>query len=214
MRSNEQRLRNCKLYLILDTEVNDYPELLKIARAAVGAGVDILQLRDKGGAEKDILDFAKKILKVTRRKIPFIIDDRADLVRLSGSDGVHLGRDDISIKEARRILGRNAIIGASCQSLAHIRKAEKDGADYIGFGSMFRTLTKPERLPQDLDRAAQAIKQAAVPVFAIGGIGLNNIAQLKDRGIERVGVCRAICAAADPRRSVKEFRKILNGITG
>ena len=212
MRSNEQRLRNCRLYLILDTGVNDYPRLLKIAQEALEAGVDIMQLRDKKGTAKDILSFAERILKITRRKVPFIINDRVDLALLSGSDGVHLGQDDVSIKEARKILGDKVIIGASCQSLAHLRKAERDGADYVGYGTIFRTLTKPEREPQDLDRAAQVIKHAAVPAFAIGGIGLNNISQLKDRGIERVSVCRAISGASNIRRTVKEFKKILNNV--
>ena len=106
-----------KLYLILDTQVLDYGDLLRVLKDSVRCGVDIVQLRDKKGSAKEILDFCGQILKITRHQIPFIVNDRVDLALLSGADGFHVGQEDISCLQARHLMGPRKIIGVSCQSL-------------------------------------------------------------------------------------------------
>ncbi len=203
MRSNKRCLSDAKLYLILDTQVNSYEQLLDILKKSIRGGVDIVQLRDKSGTARDILDFSKKALKIVGQKTPFIINDRVDLALLAGASGVHLGQDDIAIDLARRMLGNSKIIGISCQNLEHARRAQKDGADYIGFGSVFKTQTKPGRSPMDLEILKKVVREIKVPVFAIGGINSGNIELLRKIGVERVAVCREICLAKDVNRMTR-----------
>jgi thiamine-phosphate pyrophosphorylase len=166
----------------------------------------MIQLRDKSGSAKEVLNFSKRILRLTRNRVPYIINDRVDLAILSKASGVHLGQDDIPLKMARKMIGSKALIGVSCQTFAQAQKAMKDGADYIGFGSVFKTLTKPDRHPMDVKLLKRVIKNIKIPVFAIGGIDLKNIAQLKNIGIQRIAVCRAICQARTIERMTKYFK--------
>ena len=175
----EMSLNNAKLYLILDREVNTYKQLFDIAKKAIPAGVDIIQLRDKRGSAEEILSFSKRILNIIKGQIPYIINDRVDLAMISCSSGVHLGQEDIPFLAARKLIGKKALIGVSCQTLAHAQKAQKDGADYIGFGSVFKTMTKPDRQPLNLEILKQVFKEIKIPVFAIGGINLKNVDQIK-----------------------------------
>lgn len=212
MPSKRRLLKGCKLYLILDTSVNTYDELFEIAKKSVEGGADIIQLRDKKGEVKDIFRFSKEIQSLTKGKVLYIINDRADLVEYCQADGVHVGREDIPVSAVRKLIGKNFLVGASCQSLAHVRSAKKEGADYIGFGSVFKTPTKPQRKEMDLHLLRKAIKQGDIPIFAIGGINLNNCAALQKIGVRRVAVCRSICLAQDIGRTVREFKKILKNV--
>ncbi len=194
------------MYLILDRQVNDYDRLLEIARQSV-EGVDMIQLRDKKGCARDILNFSRKILKMLRGRLPFIVNDRVDLAVAAGADGVHLGQEDLPLKEARRMMGSRAIMGVSCQNYEQARRAERDGADYIGFGSVFRTLTKPDRSPMNLQLLRKAARDIRIPVFAIGGITPAHISNLRVLGVERFAVCRAICKARNIEEAVREFQE-------
>jgi thiamine-phosphate pyrophosphorylase len=206
---NKKRLKDAKLYLILDAEVLDYDGLLRVLKESVRFGIDIVQLRNKFGTAKDILTFSRQALKITRHKVPFIINDRLDLAILAKADGVHLGQDDVSYADARRLMGKKAIIGVSCQNLADARQAQRQGVDYIGFGSIFKTKTKPERNPMDLNKLQTVLTKIKVPVFPIGGISKANIHQLTARGVNRAAVCRDILLAQNPGQVVKELKQLL-----
>ncbi len=213
MVSKRKCLSGCNLYLILDAGVCSYDRLFEVLKAATLSGVDIVQLRDKVGFVKETLRFSKKSIAWLKGRIPFIVNDRVDIARISGACGVHLGQDDIPLAEARRLLGARAIIGVSCQNLTHVRRALRDGADYVGFGSVYRTLTKPGRSPMDqgeLKKAVQFSEREGLPFFAIGGITRGNLGQVKDNDVRRVAVCRDILLAGDIRRSVGEFCAALN----
>jgi len=211
MRSNKKLLAHAKLYLILDAQVLDYGALLQALKDSVRGGVDIVQLRDKNGSAKEILDFCRKALKITRHQIPFIVNDRADIAILSGADGLHVGQEDLDYSQARRLMGRGKIIGVSCQNLAHAIKAQVLGADYIGFGSVFQTKTKPGRQAMDLDLLQKVIKKVEIPIFPIGGISRTNISQLIPLGVSRVAVCRDILLADDAGKAVRELNIFLRG---
>jgi thiamine-phosphate pyrophosphorylase len=202
-------LWRAKLYLILDRQVNDYDRLFEIAGESL-EWVDIVQLRDKKGCARDILSFSRKILKMLKGRIPFIINDRVDLAMSSGADGVHLGQEDIPIQEARQIIGDKAIIGLSCQTYEHARQAERDGADYIGFGSVFKTLTKPGRCAMELELLRRVVRDVQIPVFAIGGITPKRISKLRVIGVERFAVCRAVCDARNIEEAVREIKACLD----
>ncbi|MBF0385235.1 MAG: thiamine phosphate synthase [Candidatus Omnitrophica bacterium] len=210
MTSRRKSLEDCKLYLILDRSVNSYKELFEIAEAAVGSGVDILQLRDKSGEAKFILEGAKHIAAICRDKAYFILNDRIDIAYAAGADGVHLGQDDLPIDAARKILPGNSIIGLSCQTLQQAKEAQSKGADYIGFGSVFKTLTKPQRDPMDLGLLRSVYKEINIPVFAIGGIDLSNVGLLTEIGVKRVAVCRAVGLADDIPAVVRDFSEALD----
>lgn len=206
MRSNKKLLARAKLYLILDTQVLDYSVLLQVLKDSVRAGVDIVQLRDKNGSAKEILDFCRRILKVTKHQIPFIVNDRADLALISGADGLHIGQDDLGYVQARRLMGPGKIIGVSCQNLQQARLAQASGADYIGFGSVFQTRTKPGRQAMDLDLLQRVIRKIKIPIFPIGGISRSNIGRLIPLGVTRAAVCRDILLAKDPPKAVRELK--------
>jgi len=199
------------LYLILDAQVLDHAKLLRVLKDAVRFGVDIVQLRDKFAPAKDILAFCRRARAITKQRIPFIVNDRLDVAILAGADGVHVGQEDIPCADARRMLGPKAIIGVSCQNLAHALKAQKDGADYIGFGSVFKTRTKPERNPMDLRKLRRVLSAVKVPVFPIGGINRSNIGALTPLGVQRVAVCRDILLAKDVGGAIAQFKEILRG---
>jgi len=211
MRSNKKLLVHAKLYLILDTQVLDYAALFQVLKDSVRGGIDIVQLRDKKGSAKEILGFCRKVLRITKHKIPFIVNDRADLAFISGADGLHLGQEDLGCLQARKIMGKGKIIGVSCQTLHQAKVAEVQGADYIGFGSVFETKTKPGRQAMDLELLQKVIKQVKVPVFPIGGISRKNIGQLISLGVKRAAVCRDILLAKDASHAVREFRDCLPG---
>ena len=202
-------LSGSKLYVILDAQVNGYDELFEMAKRCITLGVDIVQLRDKLGKPKEMMGFAKRIMKIRRRKTLLIINDRVDVAKAVNADGVHLGQDDIPVATARRILGAKRVIGKSCQSYEQILKARDEGSDYIGFGSVFKTLTKPERQPMDWNLLARVAKFKDVPIFFIGGITLQNMNRLEPLGVRRVAVCREICLAKDINGTIKDFQRAL-----
>ena len=147
-----------------------------------------------------------------RNKIEGEIGERrAEIARLHDEvrRAVRTGQDDISLKCARKMIGNNAVIGVSCQTFVQAQIATEEGADYIGFGSVFKTLTKPSRSPMDLTLLSRIVHNSKIPVFAIGGIDLKNISQLNEIGIQRVVVCRAICQSRNCERTVENFKHAL-----
>ena len=208
---NKKQLQSANLYLILDTQVLSYSDLLNILKPAVRLGVDIVQLRDKNGSAKDILSFCRYAKKIIAGKTLFILNDRVDLSILAGTDGIHLGQEDISYNLARKLMGPKAIIGVSCQRLEQATSAQKAGADYIGFGSVFKTKTKPDRQPMDLEVLKSVINKIKIPVFPIGGINYKNLDQLTALGVKRVALCRDILLAKDLNKTIGSFKSILRG---
>ena len=208
---SKKRLKNANLYLILDKQVLSYSDLLKALKPAVRAGVDLVQLRDKNGSAKDILDFCRHARKIVTGKALFIVNDRVDVAILAGADGVHLGQEDVSYAQARKFMGPQAIIGVSCQSLDQAKVAQDQGADYIGFGSVFKTRTKPERKSMNLELLESVLGTMKIPVFPIGGINRGNLSQLTLRGVRRVAVCRDILLAKNIKETVGSLKNMLRG---
>ena len=202
-------LFEAKIYVVLDRQVNDYDQLFEIIKQVSQCGVGIFQIRDKFGSSKDILQFSKCALSYLKGKIPFIVNDRVDLALASCADGVHLGQDDLSVTFARKMLGLKKVIGVSCQTLQQALNAQQEGADYIGFGSVFKTLTKPDRNAMDLKLLTSVAREINIPVFPIGGINLGNIHHIRDAGIKRVALTRAICSAEEVEFTTRRILEAL-----
>ena len=179
--------------------------LSEVVRASLKAGVKIVQLRDK---TEDISGFYKNALLIkgfTANKALFIINDRADIAKLSRSDGLHLGQRDLPLKAARQLLGSNKIIGKSCHSLKQAIKAQKEGADYISIGPIFKTPTKPGYKPVGLNLLKEARARLKIPVVAIGGINKDNIKSVREAGAKIIAVVRAVCKAKNIVKAVQQL---------
>ena len=183
--------------------MNAPADLPRIAREAAAAGCGPLQLRQKFGYTRDIVRLAAEVQQKIRPDVPFVINDRLDICQAVGAGGIHLGQNDLPLPIARKLLGSEGIIGASCQTYEQARRAVAEGADYIGFGSVFKTLTKPERNPMDLELLAKVVEKIDIPVYAIGGIDAENLETLLNIGVTHFAVCRAISQADDIGQAVK-----------
>ena len=165
---------------------------VQMAEQACLGGARILQYRDKHASRKEMLSVALQIRRITEKgNTLFIVNDFVDIAILCGADGVHLGQDDISIAEARRLLPPAAIAGRSTHSLDQALQAQQEGADYIGIGPVYATPTKQNYPAIGVSVVRQVIRQVKVPKVAIGGLDLTNFTELLDVGITNVAMVRA-----------------------
>jgi thiamine-phosphate pyrophosphorylase len=210
MKLKKSLLGKSRLYLILDRQNFRRFSLKKIKSLVSGGRIGLVQLRDKYSAKPEVLKLAVKLSKLLNKtKTLFIVNDYVDVAFASGSSGVHLGQGDLRVKVARKILGKDKIIGVSCHNLAQAIKAQKEGADYIGIGPVYATATKPDCPAIGLKKVAQLKSRVKIPCFAIGGIGLGNLDQVAAAGIKRIAVCRAVLGADNPEFAVKRLYKKL-----
>ncbi len=211
MKSRKTLLKESRLYLIIDKKVSGQNSVFDIASRVRSLGVDIIQFRDKESKKEDILRNAFLIHKLLlNTKKLFIVNDYPDVAKLINSDGLHLGQDDTPIEIARRILGKNKIIGISCHNLKQAIQAQKKGADYIGIGPVFATPTKLEHKPIGLDLIETLNKKIRIPFFVIGDVNLNNITGILSAGAERVAVCRAVLQAKSISSAIRGFSQTLH----
>src|SRR5256714_10104487 len=167
----QAKLRQARLYLILEREVRDVPAA-EIVSAALRGGVDAVQLRDKEASDEDLAATGRELRAVcTRAGALFVVNDRPDLVLECGADGVRLGQDDERVDEVRRQVGDSLLIGISTHSPEQIAAAERSAADYLGVGPVFETPTKPGRPAVGLELVERAARHASKPWFPIGGVG-------------------------------------------
>lgn len=213
MRLRKSLLKKSRVYLILDRPKFRRFSLKRICSLVDGEEIGLIQLRDKFSAKADVLKFAIKLAKkISQTPTLFIINDYVDVAAASLADGVHLGQEDLSLKQARKLLGKEKIIGVSCYNLAQALKAQKEGADYIGIGPLYTTATKPGGQAIGLRAATELKVKIKIPYFAIGNIGEGNIGEITAAGIKRIAVCRAILEADDPKRAAKRLYKKLKKI--
>ena len=159
----------------------------------LSAGVRWIQYREKDLSRRQIYENALNLRKLTRLfNATLIINDHADIALAVEADGVHLGQDDLPLKEARKIMG-NRIVGISTHDLAQAKEAESGGADYIGFGPVFHTTTKDAGAPKGVDNIRKIKENVSIPLVAIGGINPDNVASVMRAGADAVAVATAIC---------------------
>ncbi|MDD2679693.1 MAG: thiamine phosphate synthase [Candidatus Omnitrophica bacterium] len=205
MRLRRRRLRESRLYALIDKDTLKGPASALAKKLAV-SGADIIQLRDKNSPKVDILKEALSIsqaLKNTRSL--FIVNDYPGIAKSSGSDGVHIGQSDVSVRAARNIVGKNRLIGVSCSDLKQALKAQNSGADYIGVGPVFKTSLKAGCRPIGLKGIKDLNKRISIPVFAIGNINKDNLSKVTSCGINRIALCRALLKTRNIPKAVKYF---------
>ncbi len=208
-------LADSRLYGILDLGYVKPEDVTPMTRALLEGGVEVLQLRAKGFAPQQVEAIARSMLPVTRDAgIPLVINDHPQVAAAVGSDGVHVGQDDLSVADTRRMLGSSCFVGKSTHSVAQARAAMEEGPDYIGFGPLFATGTKPDYVPIGLGDIAEVEGFASVPVFCIGGVSRERLPRILDAGARRVVVVSAFLLAADVRAEVRAVRRLLEDRTG
>jgi len=206
---SRERLQNARLYVLL-TGATCSAALDWTIREAADGGADVFQLREKSLSDRELLERARNVRVWTRQTgTLFVLNDRPDIARLVEADGVHLGQDDMTVKDARRILGTGPLIGISTHNADQVRQAILDGANYVGVGPTFPSPTKEFGELAGLDFVRQAAGLTTLPVFVIGGVKADNISQAVAAGARRVAVSAAICAADDPRSVAARLRSML-----
>ena len=192
-------LADCRLYGILDLGYVAANRAVEVARQMVAGGVDIVQIRAKHSLGPDIVTLAEAVRPITAPAgVPLIINDFPFLVPQCGAEGAHVGQDDGPIARARARVGEGKIIGRSTHSLAQARAARDEGADYLGFGPLFATPTKPDYVPIGLDDIARVHEEVTDrPIFCIGGVKLENLPAIISAGARRVVIVSGILLAED-----------------
>lgn len=191
-------------------ECADTGRLLDRVRAALQGGARLVQYRNKGGDVALQHEQASELLALCHEfDAPLIVNDNLRLAALTDADGVHLGREDGSVVEARVILGPGKIVGVSCyNALERALAAEAQGADYVAFGSFFPSATKPGAMPASLDLLREAKRRLKIPVVAIGGITPDNAAALIEAGADAVAVISALFEAGNIRGAAQRFAEL------
>jgi thiamine-phosphate pyrophosphorylase len=176
---------------------------------AIEGGCTLVQLREKNCSSLEFCRTAAGIKKITDRyHIPLIINDRADIALAAGAAGVHVGQDDIPAAAARRIIGKNGILGVSVSTVEEALRAQADGADYLGVGALFPTGTKPDAQAVPIEVLKNIVSASRVPVAAIGGISRETLPFLKNTGIAGIAVVSAVMAAKDISGAARELKEI------
>ncbi|MFQ5731819.1 MAG: thiamine phosphate synthase, partial [Planctomycetaceae bacterium] len=248
---SQRRLAGRRLYLLLTRELcRQDPE--SVVRAAVTAGVDVIQVREKTLSDRELLAWALRVraiieepgvarpderdgredvsaasshaLRSSGRATPLqspipdppsppllIVNDRPDIAVLCRADGVHVGQDELSAADVRRIVGPEMLVGVSTHTLAQAQQAVLDGADYLGVGPVFASRTKEFEEYAGLDFVRDVASEISLPWFAIGGIRPDNAVEAISAGAERIAVSGAICRAEDPANATAALRTVVDG---
>ena len=195
------------LYFITDsTNYTEEEFLYRVERALMG-GVTLLQLREKNKTSREYIFLAEKVHELTKKYgVPLIIDDRVDVALAADAEGVHLGAEDMTVAQARKILGEDKIIGATAKTVPWALDVYNQGADYLGVGAIYPTTTKVKTLLTSVDTLQDITKAVPIPVNAIGGLNKDNIDVLA--GVPIAGICAvsAIMKADDPKRAAEELK--------
>ena len=197
-------LQGARLYGIIDLGYLAVEDVVSATEQLLAGGVDLLQLRAKGVKVETIASLAHQIHSLTwAAGIPLILNDHAELLTMVPAEGVHLGQDDPSIEEARTLVGRPILVGKSTHSPAQAVAAEAEGADYLGFGPLFATPTKPGRPAIGLAEIGKVSAKVRLPVFCIGGIKLENLGQVRAAGARRIVMVSGWLQAKDIAQAVR-----------
>ncbi len=179
------------------------------AEAAIDGGAAVVQVRMKAAPPREVLEVSRRVVAAARGRALVLVNDRADLALLAGADGVHVGEEDLPVRECRALLGPERLVGWTAKTIAEARAGVLEGADHVGFGPVFVSRTKamgPQ--PHGVEGLAEAVRALRpVPVVAISGIGLDNIAAVAGAGAASAAVIEAIFGAGDPRANAAALRE-------
>jgi thiamine-phosphate pyrophosphorylase len=189
-------LYECRLYGIVDLGYIEESEAPCVVEQMIEGGVDLIQLRGKGKSLDELADYAARLHELTARSsTPLIVNDHAEIASQLPVEGVHVGQDDDPIKVARRKAGREIVVGKSTHGVEQALAAQREGADYLGFGPIFATPTKPDYPPIGLSDIGRVHAEVDLPIFCIGGINIDNLQSVIDAGAKRVVMVSALLKA-------------------
>lgn len=197
------------LYLVTDRNVLKGKPLYEAVEQAILGGVTLVQLREKDASTREFYNQALELKKITETyNIPLIINDRLDIAQAVDAEGVHLGQSDMPLIAARNILGKNKIIGISVGNVEEALEAEKNGADYVGIGTIFFTGTKKDiDIPIGIEGLRSVYNSINIPAVAIGGINENNFREVLSTGIDGISIVSAILGKSDIKAAAKALHK-------
>ena len=205
-----KRLEDSRLYGILDMGYVPPADIVRVASEMVEGGVDILQLRAKSFIPDDVRWFAELIHPVTLAAgVPFVINDFPEVAADVGAEGVHLGQDDIPVERAREVAGYRTVIGKSTHSVAQAMAAAAEDTDYIGFGPIFSTPTKPDYTPIGVNEIRTVHEAVKKPIFCIGGLKAENLGAVIEAGARRVVIVSGILQADDVAGYCRKLKEML-----
>ena len=195
------------VYLLLDEQWACTLDLSRVLESAVGCGIRLFQYRNKTDSIQAVVIKAKALRAVAARfGVVFIINDRCDVALAVGADGVHLGQEDLPLDLARRIMGPDGIIGVSTHQPEEVARATRGGADYIGFGPLFPTTTKEHHASTVGLSGLRGIRSLTpLPVFAIGGITVESLQDIREAGANGVAVASAVLGSSEMERTMRDF---------
>ncbi len=196
------------LYLVTDSGLSRGRLQVQVVEAALRGGVTVVQYREKSASTRRMVEEARELRVLCKAAgVPFIVNDRIDVALAVDADGVHVGQEDMPAALARRLIGKGRILGVSAVSAEEARRAEADGADYIGASPIFSTPTKPDAPPpMGVEGLRQLARSVGIPVVAIGGMNAGNAARIMEAGAAGVAVVSAIVAADDVEAAAREIR--------
>lgn len=200
------------LYVITDSRISRGRSHREVIKAAIRGGATIVQYREKNASTHQMIDEALELRDLCRgHGVPFIVNDRVDIALAVDADGVHVGQDDMPASLARRLIGRDKIVGVSTENVEQARAAIADGADYLGVGAVFATATKPDAgKPIGIAGLMKIARASTIPIVGIAGIDASNAASVIRAGAAGVAVVSAIVSAEDAERAARELRKIVD----
>lgn len=203
-------LAHCRLYGILDLNYIVASDARRVAEAMIEGNVDLIQLRGKEKSIDELVDLAAELHKLTApSSIPLIVNDHSEIARRVPVEGVHVGQNDDPIAVVRKKAGRDLIVGKSTHSLAQASAAAREGADYIGFGPIFATPTKPDYKPIGLADIPPVQVDLTLPIFCIGGIKIDNLARVIAAGGQRVAIVSGLLKAPDIAEYARACKNLL-----
>lgn len=206
----KSKLDDKLLYLVTARTWLEGEPLESAVKSAIEGGVNVVQIREKGIDQDEFVLRARALKCITDRySVPLIINDNVQVAAIVGASGVHLGGGDMAVAQARQALGNDSIIGASARTVDAAKRAEQDGADYLGVGAVFGTSTKADAKTIDIETFRTIAAAVEIPCIAIGGVSLDNIKSLKNSGACGVAVVSAILAAKNIKSAAREFTKRL-----
>jgi len=204
------RLFQARLYAILDSGYCPPAHWPHMAQELLSGGAQVVQVRAKFASPLQVIEWSLPIFPICERfGMPLIINDHPRAVRIVGAAGCHVGQDDLSVAEARRLAGPDAIIGKSTHSPDQALSAVREGADYIGVGPVFATPTKPTYAPTGLELVRFAASHITLPFFCIGGIKLENLDSVIQAGASRVVIVSGLLKSSFPRQDARLVREKL-----